>query len=231
MRRVAIGVIAFCGLVLSGQISNAKVPAPPGSPPLTPSAVCPKAKTTTDDGKVVNSTEVCTIIVVVRNTLENIKDKLCKFDVPFNSVGITLKTETDFTVSGNVTFLIVKLGASNKTSQIQTLEIDLTPKVKCKPIVSASATVEKENFSKTLADEIVAAFSATDVALKASTIDMNPHGLSLNVQFGVTDDVNGTIGSQLAIIPITLSLGGDATANNTQSIVFKFGATSPSPSP
>lgn len=175
---------------------------------IDPGKVCPTA---TDPTLKINAKEVCTLLVVVRNTLDQLKDRIPQ-TTRLASINLSLKAETKREVGGEISIFIIKIGAKHSAETVQTLDISF-PIPKPGQAVAASAAP----FSTSLANSIVAAFEA----VKASDIGIAPGGLTMSVRFGVTNGVSG--GGSIAIAPISISASGGIDTGSTQELTFKFG--------
>jgi hypothetical protein len=175
---------------------------------IDPQKVCPKA---TDPTLKIDAREVCTLLVVVRNTLEQLRNRV-PASPELSSVSLNLKAETKRQAGGEITIFVVKFGAKTSADTVQTLDIKFPLEQPALEAVSQAVP-----FSTSLANSIVAAFKAIDtsgIGLKAGT-------LSMSVKFGVSRGASG--GASIALVPITVSAAGGVDSGTTQELVFKFG--------
>lgn len=195
-------IFAAAIYVAALPLSSAAFPA--STEVIDPRAVCPQA---TDSTLKIDAKEVCTLLVVVKNTLANVSNDLPDVNPPLKSVKLSVKAETTTGAGGELNLLVIKIGARHTADTVQTLNITLK-----KPEATKAVP-----FSRTLADSIIAAFKAVKVA----DLPMTTSGLSMVVSFGVKDSasVQGTF--QLA--PISISIGGDVASGDAQTLTFQFG--------
>ncbi len=174
---------------------------------IDPGRVCPDA---TDPSLKINAKEVCTLLVVVRNTLDQLKDRIP--DSPqLSAITLNVKAATSRQAGGEINLFIIKIGVSRKVETAQTLDIKFPIPKKGESIAPAAVP-----FSTSLANSIVAAFEA----VKVSGIDLAPGDLTMSVRFGVTNGASG--GGSIAIAPISISASGGLDTSNTQELTFKF---------
>lgn len=175
---------------------------------IDPAKVCPTA---TDPSLKINAKEVCSLLVVVRNTLDQLSDRIPQ-SPRLAAITLNLKAATNRQVGGEINIFIIKIGAKHTAETVQTLNINF-PIPKPGPAVAAAAVP----FSTSLANSIVAAFEA----VKVSGINLAPGWLTMTVRFGVTNAVSG--GGSIALAPISISASGGIDTSNTQELTFKFG--------
>lgn len=210
-------VIALCTLIAS-QSCRAET--------VDPAKICPQAVTQSgDNDSRIDSTQVCTILIVARNTIERLKGKLTDPGIPpLMSVTMNLKTATEMKKGGGLNLIILKIGKETSAETSQTLNINFVPKEQVAP------TAALPSVSKTLADSIVASFNA----IKSSGLDMKTGSLSMSVQFGVQQDTSGGIDTSavpITIVPISINFHGGVDSSNIQELVLQFGNPSPGPGP
>lgn len=175
---------------------------------IDPGKVCPDA---TDPTLKINAKEVCTLLVVVRNTLDQLKDRIP--DSPrLSAITLNVKAATNRQAGGEINIFIIKIGVSHKVETAQTLDINFPIPKKGESIGPTAVP-----FSTSLANSIVAAFDA----VKISGIDLAPGGMTMSVRFGVTNGASG--GGSIAFAPISISASGGVDTSNTQELTFKFG--------
>jgi hypothetical protein len=173
---------------------------------IDPGKVCPTA---TDPSLKINAKEVCTLLVVIRNTLEQLKDRIPK-SPRLSSITLNLKAATNRQAGGEINLFIIKIGAKHTAETVQTLDLSFPIP---EPGLAVAAAVP---FSTSLANSIVAAFEA----VKVSGIGIAPDGLTMSVKFGVTNAVSG--GGAIAIAPISISVSGGVDTSGAQELTFKF---------
>ena len=174
---------------------------------IDPQKVCPNA---TDPSLKINAKEVCTLLVVVRNTLEQLKNRIPETP-KLTSIALNLKAETKREAGGEINIFVIKIGVKHSAETVQTLDIKF-PIPQPGPQVAASVP-----FSTSLANSIVAAFEA----VKVSGINMTPGGLTMSVKFAVKNGASG--GGTIQIAPISISASGGVETGSTQELSFKFG--------
>jgi hypothetical protein len=175
---------------------------------IDPAKVCPQA---TDPSLKINAKEVCSLLVVVRNTLDQLKDRIPQTP-RLSSIGLSLKAETKREAGGEINLFIIKIGVKHSAETVQTLDIKFPIPKPGQAIAPAAVP-----FSTSLANSIIAAFEA----VKMSGIDLAPGGLTMSVKFGVTNGASG--GGSIQIAPISISASGGVDTGSTQELNFKFG--------
>jgi hypothetical protein len=174
---------------------------------IDPRKVCPEAA---DPSLKIDAKEVCTLLVVVRNTLEQLKDRIPQTP-RLTSITLNLKAETKRQAGGEINIFVIKIGVKHTAETVQTLDIKF-PIPQPGPQVAQSVP-----FSTSLANSIVAAFEA----VKVSGINMTPGGLTMSVKFAVENGASG--GGSIQIAPISISASGGVDTGSTQGLSFKFG--------
>jgi hypothetical protein len=160
---------------------------------IDPGKVCPEA---TDSTLKIDAKEVCTLLVVVRNTLEQLKNRIPQTP-RLTSITLNLKAETKRQAGGEINIFIIKIGVKHSAETVQTLDIKF-------PIPKpGEAIAPAAPFSTSLANSIVDAFEA----IKVSGINMTPGGLTMSVKFAVENGASGGGSIQIAPISISASAG------------------------
>jgi hypothetical protein len=159
----------------------------------------------------IDAKEACTLLVVERNTLDQLKDRIPQTP-RLSSISLSLKAGTLREAGGEINIFIIKIGVKHSAETVQTLDINF-PIPKPGQAVAAAAVP----FSTSLANSIVAASEA----IKVSGIELAPGGMTMSVKFGVTNGASG--GGSIAIAPISISASGGVDTSNTQELNFKFG--------
>jgi hypothetical protein len=150
------------------------------------------------------------LLVVVRNTLEQLKDRVPQTP-RLTSITLNLKAETKREAGGEISIFVIKIGAKHSAETVQTLDIKF-------PIPEPGVAIAQAvPFSTSLANSIVAAFEA----VKVSGINMTPSGLTMSVKFAVENGISG--GGSIQIAPIAISASGGVDTGSTQELSFKFG--------
>lgn len=145
---------------------------------IDPGKVCPEA---TDPALKINAKEVCTLLVVVRNTLDQLKDRIPE-SPRLSAITLNVKAATNRQAGGEINLFVIKFGIKHSAETVQTLDISFPIPKKGEAIGPAAVP-----FSTSLANSIVAAFEA----IKVSDINLAPGGLTMTVSFGVTNGASG----------------------------------------
>lgn len=202
--------LIFTTAISAALLSLSSAPLAAKAQVIDPKTVCPKA----DDPQLkINAKEVCTLLVVVKNTLNNVSKDLPDVTPPLKSVKLSVKAETKTGVGGELNLLVIKIGASHTADTVQTLNISLK-----KPEAGSAITAATQApFSRTLADSIIAAFKAVKIA----DLPLTTSGLSMVVSFGVENSASG--GGTFQLAPISISVNGNVGSSNVQTLTFQFG--------
>jgi hypothetical protein len=202
---LAVATLAISTLALAGSHARAEAAA---REIIDPGKVCPEA---VDPTLKINAKEVCTLLVVVRNTLEQLKDRIPQTP-RLTSITLNLKAETKREAGGEINIFVIKIGAKHSAETVQTLAVKFPL-----PKPGTEAVAPQVPFSTSLANSIVASFEA----IKTSNINLTPGDLTMSVSFGVQNGVSG--GGTIQIAPISISASGGIDTGSTQELSFKFG--------
>ena len=155
------------------------------------------------------------LLTSVAKTLVRVRDKGEDAELPpLKAVTLVLRTAVMEEADGKISLVVVDLGGSKSQETTQELKLELGPPQSADEFpVSAAPDL--------LADAIVeAARSAKRAQTRKPPLHLRK--LTATLQFVVKAEGGG--GINFTLLPVTVSLGGKITQDNTQSVVIEFGS-------